>query len=258
MDERQNNPLITYHLDHAARFEETLRRIRSVIKPGSLVADVGCHRLDFAKLLRDSGYEVVGFDVPEFLDKDSVRKRAQELGVRLVRIEDLGRGQFEVNVGEDQFSAMVFAEIIEHITFNPLEMWRALFEMMKPNSHLFVTTPNSMSLQGTWRGARRLLSRRGQGIDVSEIFSTVTFGHHWKEYSRQELVEYFSHLGISLEDIVVEPVQYERHAVPQRSGLKSVAKAILMSVDALKPDLFCTVRLGSVKPKVPESPRYLG
>lgn len=249
---------ITYHVDHAERFAYTLARLRELVRPGGLVADIGCHRLDFAAMARNAGYEVVGFDVPEFLEKESVRRRARELGVRLVRIEDLGRGVFTSDAGLEQFDALIFAEIIEHITFNPLEMWRVLFAMLRPDATLFVTTPNSMSAGGTYRGLARLLSGRGQGITIDQIFSTVTYGHHWKEYSKGELIDYFRRLGVPSENITVEFVNYRQGATTVRLGIRSAVKKALLTVDRLKPDLFCTIRLNGIRPNVPASPEYLG
>lgn len=249
---------ITYHLDHAERFAYTLARLAKWVRPGGVVADIGCHRLDFAAMAREAGYEVVGFDVPEFLEKESVQRRARELGVRLVRIEDLGRGVFAADAEFAQFDAMIFAEILEHITFNPLEMWRVLFSMLRPDATLLVTTPNSMSLEGTYRGLARILKGRGQGIPIDQIFSTVTYGHHWKEYSKSELIDYFTHLGIPAENITVEYVNYKQGSVVARSTFRSAVKKALLAVDRLKPDLFCTVSLKGTRPNVPASPKYLG
>ena len=60
---------ITYHITHAPRFQYALDVIRGLIKPDSFIGDIGCHRLDFAAVLRHAGYRVVGFDVPEFISK---------------------------------------------------------------------------------------------------------------------------------------------------------------------------------------------
>jgi 2-polyprenyl-6-hydroxyphenyl methylase/3-demethylubiquinone-9 3-methyltransferase len=40
-----------------------------------------------------------------------------------------------------------------------------------------------------------LLSFKGVGLNVREIFRHVTFGHHWKEYSASELRRYFAALS---------------------------------------------------------------
>ena len=191
-------------------------------------------------------------------------RRACELDVELVRIDDLGRGRFGADPGRARFDLIVFAEILEHIAFNPLDMWRHIFDMLKPNGYLIVTTPNSLSLRKTYRGFRRLLSRTGQGIAVDQIFSTVTYGHHWKEYSKFELIDYFVRLGIPFENIQVDYVRYPPAEASKPKGFKSAIKHHGRSIlyrfihATLKPDLFCTVKLTDVMLKVPNAPEYLG
>ena len=245
---------ISYHLDHARRFQYTLQQIKQHVPSGSLVADVGCHRLDFGVMLRDAGYQVVGFDIPEFIAKDSVKNRAINAGISLVTIADLGKAEFSEAFQEDTFDAMVFAEILEHITLNPLDMWRRLFGMIREDGYLFVTTPNSLSLRSTLRGLWNIVSRTGQGLQLREIFSNVTYGHHWKEYSRKELVEYFCYLGVRKNNISVEYVSYGEKG----KTIKSAVRSLIECLTPLKPGLFCIVKISNPKPTVPCAPVYLG
>ena len=254
MRNNNNTSKISYHLDHARRFQYTLQQIKQLVPTGGLIADIGCHRLDFGLMLRESGYQVVGFDVPEFIAKDSVKNRAINAGIRLVTIADLGKAEFSEEFPEDTFDAIVFAEILEHITFNPLDMWLRLFGMIREDGHLFVTTPNSMSLRGTLRGIWNIVSRTGYGLPFREIFSNVTYGHHWKEYSRKEVLEYFCYLGVPKKNISVEYVSYRK----KEKTIRSLVISLIECLTPLKPGLFCTLKISNPKLSVPSAPVYLG
>ncbi len=249
-----NTKKISYHIDHAKRFQYTLQQIKHHVPSGSLIADIGCHRLDFGLMLRNAGYRVVGFDVPEFIGKDSVKERAISAGIQLVEIADLGKGNFSETFPDDTFDAIVFAEIIEHITFNPLDMWQLLFSMVRENGYLFVTTPNSLSLRGTLRGIWNIVSRTGQGLPFKEIFSNVTYGHHWKEYSRKELIEYFYYLGVPKKNISVEYVSYAE----KEKTIRSTVKLLFEFLTPFRSGLFCILKISNPKPVVPSGPVYLG
>ena len=90
---------------------------------------------------------------------------------------------------------VVFCEILEHITFNPVRFWRRVYDLLRPGGFIYLTTPNSLRLTNTLKTAFRLGARRGVGIPLEEIFGHVTYGHHWKEYSASELVDYFGRLS---------------------------------------------------------------
>ena len=46
------------------------------------------------------------------------------------------------------------------------------------------------------------------GITVDDIFSKVTYGHHWKEYSAKEIKKYFKTLSPDFE-VEVNPYNYK-------------------------------------------------
>jgi len=64
---------------------------------------------------------------------------------------------------------------------------------------------------------KRLLSLQGYGIRVGEILDTVTFGHHWKEYSAYELRLLFETLS---PDFDVSITAYEVRPFDEWGDLK--------------------------------------
>ncbi|MCU1625046.1 MAG: hypothetical protein JWL79_3891 [Frankiales bacterium] len=187
-----------YFNTHRRRFELTARRITEEAPRGARILDVGSHYLHMAGTLRLLGYEVVALDVPVFHELPFVRERAEALGITPAPMQRIEEGDFLPDE-ESAFDLVVFCEIMEHITFNPCKFWGAIHRLLKPGGKIFITTPNSLQLMSVFSVLRRILTFEGVGIDVPTIFNTVTYGHHWKEYSRREIREYFALLSPDFE-----------------------------------------------------------
>ena len=74
-------------------------------------------------------------------------------------------------------------------------MWREIYRVMKPGARIVVTTPNYYALRTRLRQWTRAMRLLGGGVSVEQILSLHTYGHHWKEYSRRELMRYFKMLS---------------------------------------------------------------
>ena len=58
-----------------------------------------------------------------------------------------------------------------------------------------------MCLANIVKSIARIITFRGIGIPVNAIFNTVTYGHHWKEYSSSEIKRYFKNMS---DDFIVK------------------------------------------------------
>ena len=217
------------------RYARSAERLQALAPPPCRVLDIGSHYLHQAALLARMGYEVTGIDVPLFTEAPFVRARAGEFGIRNVAVEALERGDFLP--GEDgRYRLIVFTEILEHITFNPVRFWRRVHALLEPGGLVYLSTPNSMRPAAWVRALRDLLAFRGRGIGLDEIMGTVTYGHHWKEYSASEIVRYFALLS---PDFQVETRFYSTDAA---AGWKGRAKGALAAVPAWRSDIEAVVR----------------
>lgn len=171
------------------------------------VLDIGAHWLHQALLYATDGDEVTAAELPEPLERSSIRALAEAHGIHRHLYTDLASEDAFAALPSDTFDLVLFTEILEHITFNPVAMWRALYRVMKPGARLVVTTPNVY-----WRyreQMRRFVRGEGMGIAVADILGTPTYGHHWKEYSAAELREYFHRLSPDFRAARVECVSFE-------------------------------------------------
>jgi 2-polyprenyl-6-hydroxyphenyl methylase/3-demethylubiquinone-9 3-methyltransferase len=242
---------------HELRFAYLLQRITKVLPAQSHVMDMGCHFLDQALLLRKAGYAVHGFDASAFTEMPSVKRVAHDNQIELSTIHDLSLGEFGADIPDSTFDAMVFAEIIEHLAFNPLLMWKSIFRLLKPNAFIFVSTPNGLGIRRRVKEIIKIVLGMGKGPSLKEIFGSVTYGHHWKEYGRSELIKYFNFLGIPRENIQVFRYHYRKPPDLWKQGKVSWALSLFMDrVPALREELFLVAKLPPSKPTVPAPPAY--
>ncbi len=225
---------VAYFTEHRRRFEHSLLRIPELAKSGGRVLDVGSHYLHIASTLRLMGYDVVAIDVPEFASLDLVRNRAAGYGVENHAVERLDAGEFLSGVSEE-FDVIVFTEILEHITFNPVSFWRRIYELMKLGGSIYLTTPNALTPWKMLHVLKRLVMQNGIGLTAPEIFHTVSFGHHWKEYSASEIRDYFSRLTPDFAIVIVH-FNYPASAVtPRVSTFKDLARSAVHTAAAAVP-----------------------
>lgn len=185
-----------YFAYHTARLRHTPRRLLELLPPGGRVLDVGSHFLHTTAMVRALGYDVQGIDVPAFAEMPHVAERARALGIvnRSVTLDQFAEDD-AVAAAIGPVDAVLFCEILEHITFNPIRFWRRVHQVLRVGGFVYLTTPNAFRLLALLDAAAGLAAGRRVGLKVPRIFSHVTYGHHWKEYSASEIVHYFAALS---------------------------------------------------------------
>lgn len=177
---------------HFRRFKETKEIFEQTSERRALrVLDVGAHWLHQAFLYAEHGYRVTAADFPVTIDNDVVKSLSATYGIELITYRDLETPTAFSGLPDNSFDVILFTEIIEHLTFNPVAMWTELYRLLAPGGRIVVTTPNYYALKGRLWSPRRMLARFGGGLSVDEILKVPTYGPHWKEFSLRELVHYF-------------------------------------------------------------------
>lgn len=200
-----------FHKKRYERFESFLNtHFPDVSRSSKLkTLDIGSHYLHSSMILADKGFEVDGMDVSIFWDMDFVKKRGSKFGINPIVENDLanmpGFQSFH-----DKYDLIVFTEIFEHITFNPIQLWKTIYQILKPMGKIYISTPNSLALANWARNFKNLLTLQSVGITVDDIISKVTYGHHWKEYSAQEIKTYFQSLSDDFQ-VTINPYHYKEY-----------------------------------------------
>jgi len=196
--ETGNENDIRYFAEHRARYLRTLARIRAMSPPAGRMLDVGSHFLHQTAALSRLGYEAHGMDVSVFSESGLARGRADRFGVRNHSVDAFQNGAFLPGM-DGEFDLVVFTEIMEHITFNPVLFWRRIYQLLKVGGAIYITTPNALTLWKILAVIKNALTLRGAGLPMHRIFDTVTYGHHWKEYTGREMRGYFRLLSPDFE-----------------------------------------------------------
>ena len=186
-----------YLRGHFPRYERTkIEVLRNLPESaGRRMLDVGGHWLHQAALYAVDGFEVTSVDMAPTFSLGNVQHQAKQLGITLVMESNLEQPTALPALEENSFDIIMFSEIIEHITFNPVTMWKTLYRLLAPKGRIVVTTPNYYCWRGRAWDIKRLFGGMGGGLPVAEILRLHTYGHHWKEFSRNELVSYFQQLS---------------------------------------------------------------
>lgn len=190
----------TYLRQHYPRFQTTWQTFVGgpYAQPGRRLLDIGAHWLHQTAIWRSHGFPTTAVDVPSQLNKPEVRALATRLDITLSPCASLEQPDDLDRLPESAFDLILLSEVIEHLAFNPIPLWQALYRLLAPGGVIVVTTPNYYALRGRAWHWWRFLRGHGGGIGVDEILGVPNFGHHWREYSLAELRRYFALLSPDL------------------------------------------------------------
>jgi 2-polyprenyl-6-hydroxyphenyl methylase/3-demethylubiquinone-9 3-methyltransferase len=234
---------VGYLTEQYRRYCETKRRFEATWRqPGRRLLDVGAHWLHQSVLYARDGYQVTAADLLITFREPSVQSVAAAFGIKLIEYPSLENpAQPFRGVPDNAFDIVLFTEIIEHLTFNPVAMWKELYRMLAPGGRIIITTPNYYSVDGRWWNVKRAMRRMGGGITVDEILSYPTYGHHWKEFSLSELRRYFDLLSL---DLVVSKAIYVDDAAPKDLRMfRRLFRLLAKPLPILRPNLHLEVDL---------------
>ncbi len=201
-----------FHKNRFKRFDQFLDSLNQRIPNSSeniKILEVGSHYLHTSILLANRSFDVDAMDVEEFWKLEFVKARAEKYALNSIVENDISRLQSFQDI-YDKYDLIVFTEILEHITFNPILFWKLIYQILKPGGLIYISTPNAFALPSYVRAIKNTLGRKSIGITVDDIFSKVTYGHHWKEYSAKEIKKYFETLSPDF-SVEVNPYKYKSY-----------------------------------------------
>ena len=219
------------------------------------VLDVGAHWLHQALLFAVDGYRVTAADLAATIEAPNVVSLARACGIDLVCVRDLSAPDAFGSLSPGSFDVVILGEVLEHVTFNPVSLWQALYRVLAEGGRIVLTTPNYYALTRRHLHEFRAWRGWGSGITVDEILRTPTYGHHWKEFSRREVVRYFELLSpdflisrtLYVEDEPVEAVPFARglaHAI--RKSFPPLRERLHVEIDLPKKTHGIVIAPGSV------------
>jgi 2-polyprenyl-3-methyl-5-hydroxy-6-metoxy-1,4-benzoquinol methylase len=117
-------------------------------KRNGKLLDIGCGNGERIELMRGLGWSVEGID----FDETAVRvARRKELQVHCGTLD-------EKKYPKDHFDAIIMSHVFEHL-YEPIDVLRECYRILKPNGNFIIVTPNSDSL------THRLFKRNWRGLE---------------------------------------------------------------------------------------------
>ncbi len=98
------------------------------------------------------------------------------------------------------FDLIVFDEMLEHLNFDPIPLLREFHSLLKPGGLVCCPTPNLNRIHSRINFVRG----RSHANPASDLIRNLqpetgmAVGLHWREWTKQELIELFSVSGFTL------------------------------------------------------------
>ena len=231
----------TFHKKRFQRFDQFLEKITVTDAKNFKVLEIGSHYLHTSLLLAGRGFQIDAMDVGEFWNLDFVKSRGERFGLNPIIENDLSKMEMFKDI-ENEYDLVVFTEIMEHITFNPVQFWKTIYQILKPGGKIYVSTPNAFALPNYIRNLKNTLFLKSIGITIDEILAKVTYGHHWKEYSPNEIRAYFTQLSPDFE-VTISPYHYKNYELKPPYFMFKLLSKLGNMTDTFADDLEVIVNL---------------
>ena len=195
----------SYLAYHQRRYQDTLR----LLPPGEgrRLLDVGSFPGHLSALAQARGWEVVGVNNAiegggawtDFLGRCAERK----ITIHGCEVE---REPFPLPTAS--IDAVLFCELFEHLHLNPFHTLKEIFRVLRPGGLLLLTTPNLRrveTLSRLWHGWG---TQPPVDRPFHELFPSLLYHRHNREYTADELVYYLALQGKDLYDFRLDRVYY--------------------------------------------------
>jgi len=218
------------------RYLYILQKIIQIKSKGKQVLDVGAGRGHLSVALAKLGWLVTLVDVKEKLNTKDMKIMCQKyqmnskicnLSCDLIPFED------------SLFDLVIFTEVIEHLSFNPVNVIKEIIRVLKPGGHLILTTPNQNNL---FTKCKCLLGKSIYTSIESFFMDGTKYAIHWREYTMDELIYLLNRVGFN----IIEK-GYLNSKTAKAGLLREVARKIVSFVQFLIPSTSQFLYVDAVK-----------
>ena len=233
---------LDYLRSHYHRFITTFSLLKPRLGKNKCVLDVGAHWLHQSLLYSLNGHRVFAAQFPDTLADITVKKIAADNDITIIEYTSLENESVFSVLRENEIDCVLFTEVLEHITFNPISFWKEIYRVLSPGGRIVITTPNYYAVREMYKKIPRFVKGYGGGISIEEILGTNTYGHHWKLYSAREIVEYFRILSDDFKLSFLDYFSAQNYFHPNFM-IKGIITRLERSVKKLRFNLYIEIEL---------------
>jgi SAM-dependent methyltransferase len=209
---------------HRRRYQDTLRLLPD--GQGRRLLDVGSFPGHLSALAQRRGWEVTGLNnaIEGQAAWAAFLERCRERKIEILGCEV---EQEPFPLATASVDAVLFCELFEHLHWNPFHTLREIFRVLRPGGLLVLTTPNLRRAETLFRFLHDWGSQPPLSRTFHELFPSLLYHRHNREYTASELVYYLARQGKDLYDFRLDRVYHADcldapHEVPgvlgQRAG----------------------------------------
>jgi len=222
---------------------------------GMRMLDVGAHWLHQSVMYAHNNFEVTALDFPVTFEQYGVYKLAEDHNIKLIPNNNLEYPTTLDEVEDNSFDIILFTEIIEHLTFNPVNFWKQIYRVLAPGGRIIVTTPNYYGMRSRAWSFARFLKGLGGGLSVDSILNQRTYAHHWREFSMREVIMYFCVLSPDFN--TVKRLHREDFSPPPEPRLSEKAALLIEKMlPVVRPQLHLEIELSSKQAGIQLEPSW--
>ncbi|MBI4058418.1 class I SAM-dependent methyltransferase [Candidatus Gottesmanbacteria bacterium] len=176
-----------YFKFHSHRYRYVLTRILSLnLPPKARILDIGCYPLHMFTALKLRGFSLFGIS--------SFHEPIKLPNISVINIE-----KSQLPYKNNFFDLILFSEVMEHLTTNPLVYLREIRRVLSPQGILILTTPNAAGLHKLVP----ILLGRSTYFPLADMLATnlndeSIYKRHNREYTRDELILLLSQTGFGI------------------------------------------------------------
>ena len=216
---------------HRRRYQDTLRLLPD--GHGRRLLDVGSFPGHLSALAQARGWQVAGLnnDIEGASPWAAFLERCQRRGIEILACE-VERQPFPAPTAS--FDAVLLCELFEHLHLNPFHTLKEIFRVLRPGGLFLLTTPNVRRAETLFRYLHGWGYQPPVGRTFHELWPSLLYHRHNREYTANELVYYLDRQGKDLYEFRLDRVYHSDsldgdHELPgvlgQRPGRLELALA---------------------------------
>ena len=182
----RNFPNDRYFRYHAPRYSTLLNLLEKEYQEGEQILDIG--RSTLTKIISDffkTSVDTLGFEP----NADTALGKHYHFNLNNCQNSKLWRRDIK------PYDLIVFAEVIEHLYTSPNYVLSFINSITAPGGRVFLQTPNAVALH------KRLKMLMGKN-PYEKIREDNKDPGHFREYTKQEIIEYSENTGFQLKEFV--------------------------------------------------------